>query len=1447
MHEAAAAASSSRPAHARAQEEEEEEAYPHLHEDFHHCRDRRVQQRHNHGNVRSSTRKHLSNATTTTTTSATNASSISSMTYSNSASHQPSASSCHNNATIDSENISRRRERNPSPTSSSSFAARRSVETFLRKSAIQEVIKAFQCKQPTTHLSGAALNVFSKTTTPVKRRSDRYTQDGLGSKKVLDNSLLEEEGVPQQEDDNDIRPSAFHPFSEMDSFTFSDKKKMNHDDSYDSGFQQWNGWFAKPVLDACRGRFQEEGGEFEDERGMGSSSEWKQSPMSCLDRSSSSFLNNRQTGVYYRGEDDDAFLKLKGSWCDKDVNQVFRPRAKGKPGDMEEEEYDNGGDQGEFQEDGTWNGNIQDWTFQKVALKQGKGSSTRLLEPSPRDSDPWRQSPHRRREYMEKHHQGRKMGWEVQGEGQPLRNLTSDDQHIMALDNAEHDYRANRNVWNEDKMYNQECHNNRISTMGSNEGRKREKHQKNNNLLDESLSLEESSPRSAKKNVYNTPGTEQTAASTPAESNPTTSLPLPSSMIHDDGMEHKQGLADVRLKLFQQQSPSLELVQDAQGENREERIEKCHIQGMKDGQSPLRVSGSLIKDVITNIDQNNEDDDEKRGIRKQSQVTLKEENDFLRRQLMRYKTLLLENEKISKNEPYKSETSSTISSESGSSKTTSTMFSQSEGIRMKAQIVSLKANLSEKEAELEKVKEAYEQIDLSQKAQIQQLRGKLKNYKSKAEYGVLEAQMSAMQKSVNLYKDQLEESEDYIKELEKTIDQQLQMWQEEEEAFNKEVEALREQSRDNAKYKERCGSNQSEIEKLTEELLCAKQEINELRSTKDTLENNLRSAGMKRLAKETSEQYEETIRILQEEKDELERELVEVKSNMDNLRDQSMSVEFENKTEIKKLKEQLNHAAFRVQVMRNESPKRKRQEGSNVDSEESTVARLMEQLKEADRKTEEAWASKKKAEESLIALKVKEEENAQNLRAEIEALNRKLSEARSRSRRIAVKSEEELSKIRESERELRRKASIYEEQSSELRQRLAKLQHQYSDELSSRKRIESALRNEISLLRQDKVSSSSNTVLPNSVNLNSNRVGKELKNLIDACFTLQSSVEPISKAKQKIGKDMLGKVVTNVDELASIVRKIEVAAEEDKLQIENAFSIYDSAVTSYEKQVVSLQENIKVCKEELATCTQKRLESVKELKQTEIDLQAKLNLLKVQLVTVQKEYQQYKEKMEPRNDTTVPSDLPADETQTIKQQSETTKAKAHKIQVSTGISNGDIELNLGETEDSIAVSILTNHDDLISKWRSMDDSTEIKTCCSDKEEAGRQSIDASQFSYDLSIHSKSNASGFQSNDHSENEKCPTNQDALSHCSDQTSRSMSHEKDESWQSSSDFSGLNELSNGGAKKIYHGAENDSSSTPQYRSLGDSTQVDVDTSLDSQYDNDNICYDDTTQASV
>mmetsp|Transcript_3823 Transcript_3823/g.7325 ORF Transcript_3823/g.7325 Transcript_3823/m.7325 type:complete len:1408 (-) Transcript_3823:70-4293(-) len=1280
-----------------------------------------------------------------------------------------------------------------------------SVESFLRKSAIQDVIKAFQCKDATT----------------ITRRSDRYARSnspriarggagggggGAGrrrygeggddefhvrsrstrSKAPLDNSLLMEESAEES-----IK-GAFRPFP---SSSFSSAM-----DSDSNGFppsQPWNnhnGWFAKPVLNACRGgdcRLQDD-----------------------LDHED----------FYYRGDDDDAFLNAK------------------------KESYS------AWEDD-----NAQDWDFQndvllnkKQAQKQKQASTTtatttkRLLDPSPRDSDPRRQSPHRRREQrLEKHDGSWNMEWEVEKGKMYLYNTTvkngdrndGGDPEVL-WDN--HDNNDNAIQYHYKESPNIQSSYESSPTSSSSQGRHRQKdgaRTRNENLLDKSLSLEEeessSSPRSMRKTVKQMAESESTVA---APLNPSLSPRSSMLVLHEDErMRQKQSLTNVRMKLFlqkqqqqQQQYPSVEMdmLPLTKGENGEERLEQVHNTSIKDAKSPLKPSGGPpITDQTTSDNNDAQTDNGENHIEKQSQVSLIEENDFLRRQLIRYKALLLDHEKLSKNEPCstRSETSSTISSESGSSKTVSTILSQSEAIRLKAQNVNLKASLSEKEAELDKVKEAYEQIDQSQKAQIQQLRGKLKDYKSKAEYGVLEVQMSAMQKSVDLYKDQLEESEEYIKELEKTIDQQLEMWQEEEEAFRKEVDALREQSRENAKYKELCGTAQSEAKKLKKELLCANREIKELRVINDTLDNNLQSANMKGLAKESAGQHEETVRILQAEKVELERELHELKTNMENLRDQSMSVEFENKQEIKKLKEELNHAAFRVQVMRNESPKRKRQEGSNVDSEESTVARLMDQLKEADRKTEEAWASKKKVEESLAALEAKQEESTRKSRAEIDALSRKLSEARSRSRRIAVKSEEELSKIRESERELRKRVNIYEDQSSELRQRLAKLQHQYSDELSSRKRIESALRNEISILRQDKVSTNSSTsVKPHSVNLNSNRVGNELKNLVDKCSTLQSSVEPITKAKQKIGKDMLKRVVANVDELATVVRKIEVAVEEDKLQIENAFSIYESAVTSYEKQIKSLQQSIKVSKDELATCTQQRLESAKKAKQAEMDLNAKLNNLKVQLANVQDECHQHKEEIESTHHKDVTSDNLSNGNSNYLElvsfcelETSTTEAVEHHPERAEATN-----LRLDEVEESRALSIVPNNSDLIS------------------------------------IHSKSNTSGTQIDHVSDNNQfCPTTEDIISVSSNQAStptrNNKSDETDESWKSgltcTYNISKSNYLSNDHTKEINNGAQNHSHSTSQSIDSSGSTEVDGDTSLGSQHDDESSCYDNATQASI
>ena len=65
------------------------------------------------------------------------------------------------------------------------------------------------------------------------------------------------------------------------------------------------------------------------------------------------------------------------------------------------------------------------------------------------------------------------------------------------------------------------------------------------------------------------------------------------------------------------------------------------------------------------------------------------------------------------------------------------------------------------------------------------------------------------------------------------------------------------------------------------------------------------------------------------------------------------------------LKQELTHAEFRVQVMRNESPKRQRQRPSNHKTV-LLLPKLMEQLKEEEEKKQEASEWKQRSEEMLL-------------------------------------------------------------------------------------------------------------------------------------------------------------------------------------------------------------------------------------------------------------------------------------------------------------------------------------------------------------------------------------------------------------------------------------------------------------------------------------------------
>jgi hypothetical protein len=135
----------------------------------------------------------------------------------------------------------------------------------------------------------------------------------------------------------------------------------------------------------------------------------------------------------------------------------------------------------------------------------------------------------------------------------------------------------------------------------------------------------------------------------------------------------------------------------------------------------------------------------------------------------------------------------------------------------------------------------------------------------------------------------------------------------------------------------------------------------------------------------------------------------------------------------------------------------------------------------------------------------------------------------------------------------------------------------------------------------------------------SNTIEKELEQLLIVSSTLQSSTNTNSKAN-KIGKDMLQKMATDTDELRAIVSRVEVAAEEDKFQI----NVYESAIERYETQLNAM-------KDELSESLQCRMGDTKKSKHTEMDLQAKIKGLTLHLSNRMRDRDQVSDEASPES------------------------------------------------------------------------------------------------------------------------------------------------------------------------------------------------------------------------
>lgn len=487
---------------------------------------------------------------------------------------------------------------------------------------------------------------------------------------------------------------------------------------------------------------------------------------------------------------------------------------------------------------------------------------------------------------------------------------------------------------------------------------------------------------------------------------------------------------------------------------------------------------------------------------------------------------------------------------------------------MKVDIVSLKSKLSNVEHLLKQEKEARE-MDRNQfkkdesrlQTQIQKLMKSLTKGKTSAQYSALEAQLQIQKENNELLQERLAESEVYISTLEKTMDDQLKAWKEEEDDFKKESSTLREKAARTVAIKEALHGAKEHIKTLEHELSASKREIARLSSQEDCeMDHNKESP------KESVEHLLELANELRIENDELRKEMKLVNKSLEN---SHMSVENQYKSEINRLKEELKHATFRLQIMKNSSsPTRKHQIGNS----------------------------------SLV-----HNHNNNDYQGGGKGF---ITEASPEGQKSLLKEPEDAAK---------KKIINLQNDIQELKSTNASL----IEEAAVRKRIELALRDEISSLREVKIESCSNSILPSVPKTHPNITDSELQKLEKVVSLLHELIDAIVKAQLKKNRNvpLLEKIVNHVADLKITFMLVSAASEEDKARVENAFQIYMNTIQSYEAQLTELRKKLDKTKQDLCEQQSQRADDLKKLKQSEIDNLAKFSILKQKFSCLEKEHQ----------------------------------------------------------------------------------------------------------------------------------------------------------------------------------------------------------------------------------
>lgn len=319
--------------------------------------------------------------------------------------------------------------------------------------------------------------------------------------------------------------------------------------------------------------------------------------------------------------------------------------------------------------------------------------------------------------------------------------------------------------------------------------------------------------------------------------------------------------------------------------------------------------------------------------------------------------------------------------------------------------------------------------------------------------------------------------------------------------------------------------------------------------------------------------------------------------------------------------------------------------------------------------------------------------------------------------------------MREGEKASKIEAEQLVKRVHELEQDLEELKSKQKDELSDRKRMEDALRNEVMILRKEHGEA---VQLPKDMKYHSVHSEELLPKLNNAMSFLLKTMDEIGSAKIRISKDSIKRLSNHVDQVKTMIAKVEVSIEEDKVQIESIVQKYDNSIKSYQIQNEELSRKLKLSHEDLQKNYEKKSEEVKKAKQSEFEILSKYNSLKGRYTQLHSQLEEFKTKAAEEKTKSQETEawLIGEVNRLEKQQcgvetsgSSPKKDDKKKVRMSYqhGVSKEDVEVRLKDDDESSSSAPSNNSNQFVRALRKEIESLKVQLEKSEDEVKGMKS------------------------------------------------------------------------------------------------------------------------------